>query len=83
MANPTQPKPHSKPVAVIRSYQPVRIERDLLAQVFDLAERGLPGGHGATDRPGFNAASVDAQRGDASSGESGRSFTERRELFSR
>lgn len=30
----------SKRIAVIRSYQPIRIERELLAQVFDLAERG-------------------------------------------
>lgn len=35
---------NSKPVAVIRSYQPIRIERELLAQVFDLAERGLADG---------------------------------------
>ncbi|WP_131282656.1 hypothetical protein [Blastopirellula marina] len=34
----------SKPAAVIRSYQPIRIERELLVQVFDLAERGLADG---------------------------------------
>ena len=32
----------SKCIAVIRIYEPTRIERELLAQVFDLAERGLP-----------------------------------------
>lgn len=34
----------SKRIAVIRSYQPIRIERELLAQAFDLAQRGLSEG---------------------------------------
>jgi len=44
MSATTKRSRDSKPVAVIRSYQPIRIERELLAQVFDLAQRGLADG---------------------------------------
>lgn len=35
--------------AVIRSYQPIRIERELLAQVFELASHGASSQSDATD----------------------------------
>lgn len=44
MTRTTNRQLDSKRFAVIRSYQPVRIERELLAQVFALAESGLSGG---------------------------------------
>jgi hypothetical protein len=44
MTKATNRQLDSKRIAVIRSYQPVRIERELLAQVFALAENGLTDG---------------------------------------
>ena len=38
------PRRNSDRIAVIRSYRPIRIEHELLAQVFDLAQRGLADG---------------------------------------
>jgi hypothetical protein len=46
--------------AVIRDYQPTRIERELLAQVFDLAQRGLTSG---STRPGAATTTVGTTRG--------------------
>lgn len=44
MAARTKRGRDSKRLAVIRSYQPIRIECELLAQAFDLVQRGLSEG---------------------------------------
>lgn len=41
MSTASQRRRDGRISAVIRSYQPSRIERDLLAQVYELAQRGL------------------------------------------
>lgn len=65
-------------VAVVRSYQPTRIERELLAQVFELASHGVTsqndaaggaqrshdqGGHGTAQREFAMSVAIDC--GDA------------------
>ncbi len=52
----------SKSIAVIRSYRPIRIERELLAQVFDLAERGQSAGSRAAEGQSIDADQIDDQR---------------------
>jgi hypothetical protein len=50
----------SEEIAVIRSYQPIRIERELLAQVFFLAEHGRSdGGHSAAGPRGIADQAAD------------------------
>jgi hypothetical protein len=70
MSATTKRSRDSKRVAVIRSYQPIRIERELLAQVFDLAQRGLSdgsagagGNHVAADQVADQRASDTTQHG--------------------
>lgn len=55
----------SKRMAVIRSFQPIRIERELLAQVFDLAGRGLPPCSTCTGEQPADARQAADRRSDA------------------
>lgn len=52
----------SKPIAVIRSYHPIRIERELLAQVFDLAERGQSVGSRGAEGQSLAMDQIDSPR---------------------
>lgn len=52
--------------AVIREYQPSRIERELLAQVFEVAERGCSAAGVAGD-PDHQVSADQRRAGDASS----------------
>lgn len=62
MAKPAKLNPDSQSIAVIRSYHPIRIERELLAQVFDLAERGCSAGNSGVAKPGLDADAISDQR---------------------
>ncbi|TWU19232.1 hypothetical protein [Allorhodopirellula heiligendammensis] len=62
MAKPAKLKPDSQSIAVIRSYHPIRIERELLDQVFDLAERGCSAGNSGVARLRLDADTIDDQR---------------------
>ncbi|XZE52560.1 hypothetical protein SH139x_004270 [Planctomycetaceae bacterium SH139] len=61
MAKPAKLKTDSQSIAVIRSYHPIRIERELLAQVFDLAERGCSAGNSRAAKLGLDTDAVDGQ----------------------
>lgn len=51
----TKPSRNSNQIAVIRSYEPIRIESELLAQVFDLAHRGPAAGSACVGNGGVAA----------------------------